>query len=137
MKNPVVQKDVMGCGAACLAFNLGYSYEKALKLLRSNRVNAINRGFFCRDLVGAFQRAKKVYQYQYVSAKKRNQIYKNGTIVFIKRSKRYPEGHYLCRHKKHWMDPWINFRTDKNIKNAKAGFRERLPSRPIYAIRIA
>jgi len=32
------------------------------------------------------------------------------------------------------MDPWINFQKDKNLKNAKAGFRKKLPGRPIYGI---
>lgn len=32
------------------------------------------------------------------------------------------------------MDPWINFQKDKNVKNCEAGFRKRLPGKPIYAI---
>lgn len=134
MRKPITQKDGMGCGAACLAFILNCSYRKALRLLRSSGEAANTRGFFCRDLVAALQRAGLTYQYQYIKANKRNQIYKNGMIVFIKRSKRYPVGHYLCRYQNQWIDLWVNFPKDQNIKNAKAGFRKRLPGRPIYAI---
>jgi len=64
-------------------------------------------------------------------------MYEDGVIVFIKRSVRYPAGHYLARMNGQWMDPWINFPNDqniKNIKNATSGFRKKLPGKPIYAL---
>jgi hypothetical protein len=74
------------------------------------------------------------YEYKYVNQKINKRLYKDGTIVFIKRCKRYPFGHYLIRHNNKWMDPWINLPFDKDISNAKSGFRKRLPATPIYAI---
>ena len=62
--------------------------------------------------------------------KSRNETYKNYSIVFIKRSRKYPYGHFLARYKNRWMDPWINL-PDKNIK---AGFREILPNEATYLI---
>ena len=60
-------------------------------------------------------------------------MYQPNAIVYVKKSKKYPAGHYLCRlgyigYK--WMDPWINF-PDRDIQ---AGFRRRLPGKPVYVI---
>lgn len=41
-----------------------------------------------------------------------------------------PFGHYLIRFNNQWIDPWINLPN----KNIKAGFRKRLPGKPIYGI---
>ncbi|MDP1689514.1 MAG: cysteine peptidase family C39 domain-containing protein [bacterium] len=134
MRKSITQKDEMGCGVACLAFNLNCSYNKALQLLKGDRKKAKNYGFFCKDIVAGLHRSGENYQFKYIKTKIRNQIYQNQTIVFIKRSKKYPVGHYLCRYENLWMDPWINLPKDKNIKNAKSGFRKRLPGHPIYMI---
>ncbi|MEM0476561.1 MAG: hypothetical protein QW367_02905 [Candidatus Aenigmatarchaeota archaeon] len=72
--------------------------------------------------------------YKYLKPKWRRKIYQEGTIVFIKRNKKYPYGHYLVRYKNLWMDPWINLLKEKRMEKAKAGFRKRLPGKPIYAI---
>ena len=66
----------------------------------------------------------------------RKKIYSPGVIVFIARSKQYPNGHFLSRVEKGWMDPWINFSKVNlmSMSEAKAGIRKRLPGRPIYAI---
>ncbi len=130
----MVQIDGMGCGVACLAFTLNVPYVHALKLLKSNRAQASSKGFYCRDLVAALLRAKQAYEYKHIQTVNRRRIYKDGVIVFIKRSKRYPAGHYLCRYKNFWMDSWMNFPENQNIKNAKAGFRKRLPAKPICAM---
>ena len=66
--------------------------------------------------------------------KLRKTIYKDGTIVLIRRSKKYIAGHYLIRYKGLWMDPWINLTVDNNILQAESGFRRRLPGSPSYAI---
>ena len=134
MKNPVTQEDNMGCGAACMAFLIDCSYAKAIAIIGNAKKMASARGFYCRDLVIGLRRAGKNYAYKYVKSSNRKNIYSDGTIVFIKKSKRYPEGHYLCRHKGSLMDPWINFKEERNVRLAKSGFRKRLPGHPIYAI---
>lgn len=73
-------------------------------------------------------------EYHYLNKKWRRKIYQNKTIVFIRRSSFYPVGHYLIRYNKFWMDPWINFLKEKEVKKAKAGFRKKLPGKPIYGI---
>ena len=57
-------------------------------------------------------------------------MYQPNAIVYVKKSKKYPAGHYLCRLGHKWMDPWINF-PDRDIQ---AGFRRRLPGKPVYVI---
>ncbi len=129
---PIAQEDGYGCGIACAASIVGMSYENT-KQLFSNAKQAKDFGFLCKDIVDAFAKKKLSYEYRYIKPKLKKAIYKPGTIVFIARSKKYPAGHYLARDKKKgWMDPWINFPSD--LKDSKAGFRRRLPGRPIYAI---
>lgn len=72
------------------------------------------------------------YIYKYVRPKIRKRIYQENAIVLVARSNRYPVGHYLVRYDNRWMDPWINLPKDNSIKNAKSGFRKRLPGRPMY-----
>ena len=91
--NSVAQRDWLGCGIACTAFILGLSYNKTKQKYFQNAGDANKTGYYCRDLVAALSRAKKSYDYSYVGNK--NVRCKNETIVFIKRSKRYPCGHYL------------------------------------------
>lgn len=127
---PIKQRHPYGCGVACTAFILNTSYQNALRLFEKGKEKAENSGFFCKEIVGVLENAGMSYTYKYVNDRVRKKIYKSGTIVFIKRSKKYPSGHYLTRYKNVWMDAWINFSDD----NKKAGFRKRLPGRPIYAI---
>ena len=124
----IVQESEMGCGIACVASVAGTSYESALRYFDQTRVDC--EGFYCRDLVFAFSKLGLDFNYKYSSKKLRHRIYINGTIVFIKRSKKYPHGHYLARFKNVWMDPWINYPNE----NRKAGYRKRLPGKPIYVI---
>lgn len=130
--NSVVQTHEYGCGVACLAFIAGLSYEKAIKTLGARQ--AADRGFYCKELVEGLQKLSINYECRYIKPRLRHKVYQDGTIVFIKRSKRYPAGHYLVRHRSDWMDPWINFTSNLNITEAKAGFRKRLPGRPMYAL---
>ncbi len=131
MKLPITQEDSYGCGIACVAFICGVSY-KAAKHNYFEGKKAGTRGYLCKDLVYALSITKKKYKYSYI---KRRTSFKENTIVFIKRSKRYPIGHYLVRVKNSWMDPWLNFDATKpEIKKAKSGFRKKLPDRAIYKI---
>ncbi len=128
---PVAQEDPLGCAVACIAFVLNISYKNALRLFQDgeNRVKS-SPDFYCKEIVQVLNKSGLDYSYRYISTKLRHRIYKQGSIVFIRRSRRYPVGHYLYRVKSAWMDPWINIpSTDR-----KAGFRKRLPGNPIYAI---
>ncbi len=124
----VKQENKLGCGVACIAAISGMSYKEVLKLFPQNKADT--KGFICKEIIAVLKEKKFNYECKYLRPKLRNKIYKEGTIVFIQRSKRYPEGHYIARGDSGWMDPWINF-PDKNIK---AGLRKKLPGKPIYAI---
>lgn len=132
MKKPVVQKDNLGCAAACIAFVVDKDYLAVFEGLGKKRAKM--RGFYCRELVNYLNKIGYQAEFHYLNKKWRREIYQEKTIVFIKRSQRYPFGHYLVRYQNFWMDPWINFSKDQNIKQARAGFRKRLPGKPIYGI---
>jgi hypothetical protein len=132
MKKPIVQKDAMGCGLACVAFVVGKSYKQIVAVV--DKEKAKNRGFYCRELAAILNQFGYFYQYRHLKPRLQKIIYRDDVIVFVKRSKKYPFGHYLVRYQNLWMDPWINFPKEKEIKKAKAGFRKRLPGKAIYAI---
>jgi len=131
----VHQQDGLGCSFACLASLLGISYKKVLCLVDDGKNKAKHRGLYCRDIVNTLRANgfTDVY-FQYLKPKRKRGIYRDGTIIFIKKSKRYPAGHYLLRTNDKWMDPWLNFVNDSDVALAKAGYRKRLPGVPIYAI---
>ncbi len=128
----VTQKHNFGCGVACVAFITGKSYGEVVSVLGEKR--AENEGFYCRDLVSALSKFSLAYTYKYVKPRIQRQIHQDGVIVFIKRSKKYPAGHYLARHNGLWMDPWVNFLHNGDVYSAKSGFRKRLPGKSIYAL---
>jgi hypothetical protein len=128
----VTQKDAFGCGAACVSFISKKSYEKTISILGKRK--ARDKGFNCKDLTNVLLQFGLRYQYKYIKPRLKKEIYKDGAIVFIKRSKTYPAGHFLARQNGKWMDSWINFQKNKNLDNAKSGFRKRLPGRPIYVL---
>ena len=132
MKKPIAQEDPLGCGIACVAWITGKTYKQAKDLYFKDVKRAGTVGYFCRDLVSALAMAKKQYSYRYLRKKAR---FNEDSIVFIKRSKRYPAGHYLVKTAEVWMDPWINFDCKKPyLTAALAGFRKRLPGKPIYLV---
>ena len=118
----------MGCGVACMACVLGIGYSKAIKLVSSK--NASSKGYYCKDITKALRNSGLNYYYKKVTSKTKKYLKIEGTIVFIKRSIRYPKGHYLVKTKKGWMNPWINF-PEKPIK---AGFNKRLPGKAQWVI---
>jgi ABC-type bacteriocin/lantibiotic exporter with double-glycine peptidase domain len=132
MKIPLAQKDNFGCGLACIAFLTNQTYEKVVNDL--GRKKAKTKGFYCREITVYLKKLGYQTEFHYLNKKWRNKIYQDKTIVFIRRSKKYPYGHYLIRYQNYWMDSWINFQKNKDIKNAKAGFRKKLPGKPIYGI---
>lgn len=126
----IKQEDRLGCAVACVAFRLNISYKNSLESFRCGSRKAKNTGFLCKDIVEFLEKKGLSYKYSYIKAKVKNEIYQSGAIVFLRRSKNYPAGHYLCRADNKWMDPWINFPNTK----IKAGFRKKLPEKPIYLI---
>lgn len=128
----VTQQDSYGCSLACVAFLVGEDYWQIANL--ESKKQAQTKGFACKDLVKILSRFGFDYEYKYLKPKWKRKIYQDGTIVFIKRSKKYPSGHYLARLNNLWMDPWANFDYQAKIKYAKSGFRKRLPGKPIYAL---
>ena len=125
---PIKQADPFGCGIACVAFVLTINYKSALKLFVDGEKRAKEEGFYCKEIAITLNHLG--LKYKYLKKGLRKNVYRPNTIVFLKRSKKYPYGHYLVRFNNKWMDSWINL-PDKNIK---AGFRKRLPGKPIYTI---
>lgn len=132
MRKSITQKDPMGCGAACVAFVTNQHYRAVIEKLGPEK--AQSSGFYLKDLNLVLSGLGLSCEGKYVKPRIKTQIYTEGAIVFIKRSSRYPEGHYLVRHNKHWMDPWINFGSTKNIAEAESGFRKRLPGKAQWAL---
>ena len=130
----ITQEHEFGCGIASVAFVLGATYKNTFKVFSIQKANL--EGFYCRDLIKALKVYGLNYQYRYLKSIYKRKIYGKGTIVFIKRSKNYPDGHYLVRGEGCWMDSWINFKEDKTIDNAISGFRKRLPGKPIYFLKL-
>ncbi len=128
----ITQKHTFGCGAACIAFASGKSYEKIIELLDENK--ATKQGFYCKELVEVLQKLGKEYEYKYIKPRILPHLDKPGSIVFMKRGKIYPAGHFVIKSEKGWMDPWINFSKNQNISEAKSGFRKELPEKPIYVL---
>jgi len=127
----VTQQQPAGCGIACVATVLGVSYDRA-SLLFDNPEHGISRGFYCKEIVQALKKAGKEYAHAWVKPSKKHLLSRQNAIVYIKKSKRYPLGHYLAHHKtKGWMNPWINF---PRIDPAKSGWNKRLPGDAQYII---
>lgn len=132
MKKSITQQDDMGCGAACVSFITGNSYEEVL--IKLGKVKASTTGFTLKELRLALYDKGYSYQQKHINHIASRRLYSEGIIVFIARSSRYPVGHYLVRHQGMWMDPWINHPNDKNLIEAKSGFRRRLPGKAQWVI---
>ncbi len=130
MIKSITQEAPSGCAVACVAMLLEVPYRKAILLFRNGKSKEIYQGYYCKEIVAVLKKKGVDFRFKYVS-KKNNRIYKNGTIVFIKRTKEYPKGHYLIKTLNGWMDPWINM---PKMNPAKSGLRKKLPGEPIYAV---
>lgn len=127
----VTQEHGAGCGVACVAYILNISYEKALKYFKKP-LQAIDKGFLCREIVEALNKAGLNYSYCKALPSCKNLIKVPGVIVFVARSKKYPIGHYLVKTRESsWMNPWINFPC---IASAESGFEKRLPGKAQWII---
>lgn len=132
MKASVTQKDDFGCGIACVAFVSGKSYQEVICALGDKK--AKEKGFYCRELTMVLSEFGEQYGYCHLKPRNRGLIYTEDAIVFLKRSKLYPSGHYIVHYNGQWMDPWINFAVNKNINNAQSGYRKRLSGEPQYVL---
>ena len=132
MRKSITQEFDYGCGIACFAFALQVSYKNAVSLLGEEQANS--ERFWVKDLARALNKFDLIYEAKYIKPHVRRNIYQEGVIVLIGRSKTYPVGHYLIRHNNLWMDPWINLSYNKDVLNAKSGFRKRIPGKPKYAL---
>lgn len=127
----VTQKLDYGCGVACFAFICGMSFEDATAFL--GKEYSVKHEWRPNDLAVALNRFGLSYKNHYVRRKAISE-YPQGPIVLIERSANYPVGHYLTLSTQGWMDPWINLPDTKDLHQAKSGFREQLPGKPMYAI---
>lgn len=125
----VVQEDRMGCGVACMAAVLDITYQEALGLFKNGMNRAETEGFYCPDIVMALAKQGKSYRFKKVS-KPGDEIFETGSIIYVRKSLRYPLGHFLARAEQDWMDSWINFPSLPR----KAGLRGNLPGIPQYII---
>ena len=130
------QKDINGCGIACLANLLNTPYDKVKKDFEKKFYN-IDRGINIADMV----RYLKIHNLDYRSkffntnnynaseAGKYSKI--TNSITLIVKSDKYPIGHYLLRTEEGWVDSWYNL---PSIDNVHAGIRKKLPSNPWYVL---
>ena len=125
----VKQEHFFGCAVACVATILKISYKNTLKSFDDGNERAKFRGFYCREIITALKTYGLNYALKYVGRRKHHK-YPLGTIIHIKKSKKYPVGHYLVCTENGWMDSWINFPK----LDARASFRKRLPGKPVYAV---
>jgi hypothetical protein len=126
----VAQEDAFGCGIACVAFVCGISYEDAKALFQKHE--GTKPDCYCPDVVAALSKAGRRYSWRRIVRRPR---YKDGSIIFVAKSRRLPAGHYLVRWKGRWMDPWKNLDiSDPRIRKARAGFRKRLPGKASYYV---
>jgi len=127
----VTQEHSSGCSVACVASVLGISYKRALKLFEKPEY-AGTRGYYCREIVNALKNGGKRYSYAFLKPNKKKLARIPGSIIFIRKSIRYPLGHFLARCDDiRWMDPWINY---PEVKSAKSGFRKTLPGKASWVI---
>lgn len=126
----IAQLNPYGCGVACVASILGVSYAEALRFFQRPR-QAGTRGYYCREVVEALKKGGRNYSYNYLTKKKLFLLKTSRIVIFLRKSKKYPAGHYLTKgNNGKWMDPWINFPE----MPSKSGRRSRLPGKPNYII---
>ena len=108
------------------------TYQQAAEWLGEKQASS-NR-FWVKDLTQALNESGKRYTSSHVKSGRLPKPYKDGSIVLIRRSKHYPVGHYLIVYNQQWMDPWINLPSNRDISEARSGFRKQLPGKVIYII---
>jgi hypothetical protein len=126
----VVQEDLMGCGIACVAYILGIGYQRAKKLFEHPEY-AGTIGFYCKDIIDALRRGGVKYEFKKVNKKNMIEVQREGTIVFINKCERYPNGHYVAKSKRGWINSWANYPC---IKPARGKIEKNLSGRAEWMI---
>ena len=121
---PITQEAPMGCAVACCASLTDLTYMQMLRYFDNGEVKDRTTGFYNKDIVNALDKVG-IKAMGHSIKRWGNKKIKNGTIVFIQRSKEYPDGHFLLKTRKGWMNPWINY---PNINPARSGFQKKPPS---------
>ncbi len=125
----VHQEAPMGCGIACVASLANLSYKEMRRFFKNGIVKDKTSGFYNKDIVDALSKVN--IEAKGCTAKTwGKKIIKPGTIVFVTRSKKFPEGHFLLKTKRGWMNPWINLPNTKPV----ARFQNRLPGKAEWVI---
>ena len=155
MKKYQHQKDMNGCGIACMANLLSVSYDE-VKMDFENKFYKIDRGVNIADIVRYLDTKGLKYKSKFfkrtnslsTSGKLNRKILNEGnfnkikedmnkyskllgSITLIVKSDKYPIGHYLFRIKNGWVDPWLDL---PSIDNVRAGVRDELPDDPWYVL---
>jgi ribosomal protein S28E/S33 len=132
MRQSVTQKHHMSCGIACVAFVTGVSYQELASGLLREKLERV--GFYCAELVSILGRHGFRYRWKKISSQRVLGSIREGDIVFIARTHRYPGGHFLARVKGGWMDPWVNWPEVTELQHATSGFVTELPGRAEYLL---
>ncbi|MBP6859153.1 MAG: hypothetical protein KBC69_00815 [Candidatus Magasanikbacteria bacterium] len=136
---PQHQKDINGCGIACLANLLNKSYDEVKKDFES-KFYTIEKGIKIFDIVKYLKTHNLDYKSKFFNQNKRYKINLQeadkfskieGSITLIVKNTKYPIGHYLLRVKGGWVDPWYDF---PSIDRVRAGVRKQLPNSPWYVL---
>ncbi len=128
---PVAQEDGLGCAVACVAFVLQIPYSESLKLFDDGprRVKS-KANFYCPEIVEILNDRGLHYSWKKLNKNVTESEIPNLSIVFVKKSKSLPYGHFLCKYDHQWMDPWINL----PIIPINGGFRNELPGKATYIV---
>lgn len=126
----VTQSHTMGCGVACVAYILDVSYYEALSLFDEPE-NAKSIGYYCEDIVSAFRKVNRLYDYAEHILENSNLLDKENIIVFCPPHNQYLSGHYFAKTDNKWMNPWINCPI---IHPTLSGFEQFLPIQPSWII---
>ncbi len=128
---PIRQEDDFGCAVACAAFVLNISYKETLTRFKNGAQRVKSKAnFYCPEITRILNCAGKKYTWSKLTPNKISLLEINFSIIFLKKSQRYPFGHFVCRFQNLWMDPWFNFPK----KKIEAGFRDELDAEPAYVI---
>lgn len=128
----IAQKDMMGCGIACVAMATELTYDEAKQYFDAK--HAVKRGYHCKNIVSALSVITgKKYRFRKYRKGEDIEKYLTGTILFVEHPHRYEYGHYLVKTNGGWGDPWINIVEQNNLE-VIAGLQYKLPGMPEWLI---
>lgn len=133
------QKDLNGCGIACIANLLDKPYDWVKKDFEK-KFYTIEKGIKIFDIVNYLKTHKLEYKSRFFNQNKKHKSNKadagkfskiQNSITLIAKNEKYPIGHYLLRTGRGWVDPWYDF---PSIHKVRAGIRKTLPADPWYVL---